>query len=309
MALTTLASVQNIPGMSVYTASFLQYEITSADRAIKSFLKRDIELAGYTEFFSGAETPDIVLKQYPVQLSGPTQIAVTGATNANPVVVTSANHGLTTGYPVQIQGVGGNTAANGYWPCTVIDANTFSIPVAGNGTYTSSTGTWAQGTTVWVDVGGYGGQSGLSGSYGSGTLMPVGTYMIVLDSGGKSSNRGLLRRIGGNLGSAAGMGWWPEYNYNWGSKLAASKKPSWPMGESNIKVQYTAGYAVVPADLTYACDTLVAWMVRIQPYGGRPLQSEGYENYSYSLAAAENGKIPELGTVLQTLKYYREVSW
>jgi hypothetical protein len=55
--------------------------------------------------------------------------AITGATNATPVVA----------------GVGGNTAANGTWTITRIDANSFSLtgPVAavGNGAYTSG-GTW-----------------------------------------------------------------------------------------------------------------------------------------------------------------------
>src|SRR6202042_1697144 len=41
------------------------------------------------------------------------QLTVTGATNATPIVVTtSANHGLTSGDLVAVHGVGGNTAAN-----------------------------------------------------------------------------------------------------------------------------------------------------------------------------------------------------
>src|SRR5262249_26844427 len=41
--------------------------------------------------------------------------AITGATNASPIVVTSNGHGLTNGETVRISGVGGNTAANGFW--------------------------------------------------------------------------------------------------------------------------------------------------------------------------------------------------
>ncbi len=66
---------------------------------------------------------------------------ITGATNANPIVITSANHGLTTGTRVTIASVGGNTNANTTAVVTRLSASTFSIPVAGNGNYTSG-GTW-----------------------------------------------------------------------------------------------------------------------------------------------------------------------
>src|SRR3989442_668334 len=67
--------------------------------------------------------------------------SVSGATNANRIVVTSTAHGLASGAVVTIAGVLGNTAANTTAAVTVIDANTFSIAVAGNGAYTSG-GVW-----------------------------------------------------------------------------------------------------------------------------------------------------------------------
>lgn len=70
---------------------------------------------------------------------------VTNATNATPIVITSPNHGLTTGNVVTVSGVAGNTAANGAFNVTVIDANTFSLDgSAGNGAYTSG-GFWTTG--------------------------------------------------------------------------------------------------------------------------------------------------------------------
>lgn len=67
---------------------------------------------------------------------------VTGATNASPIVITSANHGVSTGQPVTVSGVGGNSAANGSFLATAVDANTFSLQGStGNGAYTSG-GTW-----------------------------------------------------------------------------------------------------------------------------------------------------------------------
>lgn len=67
---------------------------------------------------------------------------ITGATNAAPIVITSASHGLNTGTSVTISGVAGNTAANGTFICTRIDANTFSLQSStGNAPYTSG-GVW-----------------------------------------------------------------------------------------------------------------------------------------------------------------------
>ena len=67
---------------------------------------------------------------------------ITGATNASPIVITSTGHNLTSNTRVSISGVLGNTAANGDWQITVIDANTFSLTGStGNGVYTSG-GVW-----------------------------------------------------------------------------------------------------------------------------------------------------------------------
>lgn len=68
--------------------------------------------------------------------------SITGATNASPIVITSAAHGLSTGQQVTVASVGGNTAANGTFLVTVVDANSFSLDGStGNGSYTSG-GTW-----------------------------------------------------------------------------------------------------------------------------------------------------------------------
>ena len=69
--------------------------------------------------------------------------SITGATNATPIVITSANHGLQTGQVVAVSGVGGNTAANGTFPVVRVNANTFQLAGSvGDGDYTSG-GTFA----------------------------------------------------------------------------------------------------------------------------------------------------------------------
>lgn len=80
-------------------------------------------------------------------------LAVTAATNATPIVLTTGvAHGLTSGDRVLVLGVGGNTAANGVFLVTVVNTTTFSLQtlagadVAGNGAFTSG------GTVVKLDA-------------------------------------------------------------------------------------------------------------------------------------------------------------
>lgn len=69
---------------------------------------------------------------------------ITGATNATPIVITANGHGLSTGDDAEVSNVLGNTAANGRWTVTVVDANTFSLNGSvGNGAYTAGTGSFA----------------------------------------------------------------------------------------------------------------------------------------------------------------------
>lgn len=67
---------------------------------------------------------------------------VDDATNDAPIVITSPDHGLTTGQVVIVSGVGGNTAANGTFEIERQDADLFSLlGSTGNGAYTTG-GSW-----------------------------------------------------------------------------------------------------------------------------------------------------------------------
>jgi hypothetical protein len=65
--------------------------------------------------------------------------AITGATNATPIVcTTSLAHGYSTGDVVQISSAGGNIAANGIWKVTVTSSTQFSLDdSSGSGAYSS----------------------------------------------------------------------------------------------------------------------------------------------------------------------------
>ncbi|MFN9047131.1 MAG: hypothetical protein ACK5YC_03315 [Planctomyces sp.] len=62
---------------------------------------------------------------------------ITDVTNDPEMIISVANHGLKTGEQVRISGVTGNTAANGTWFVTRVDANRIRLRgIAGSGNYT-----------------------------------------------------------------------------------------------------------------------------------------------------------------------------
>ncbi len=91
---------------------------------------------------------------FSVKLLVPKSGSITNASNAAPITITSAGHNLTTG-SVLISGALGNTAANGVFNITVIDANTFRLNGStGSGTYTSG-GVWTSSDFInhdFIDV-------------------------------------------------------------------------------------------------------------------------------------------------------------
>ena len=77
----------------------------------------------------------------------PPQSSITGATNASPIVITSAGHGFTDGMVVIVASVGGNTAANGTWVVTDADDNTFKLYTT-NGVASSGNSEYTTGGTI-----------------------------------------------------------------------------------------------------------------------------------------------------------------
>jgi len=76
-------------------------------------------------------------------VAGVASLAITNATNASPIVLTTASpHGLSAGAEVYVSGVVGNSGANGYW--TASAASGSSITLAGS----TGTGAYLSGGTV-----------------------------------------------------------------------------------------------------------------------------------------------------------------
>ncbi|HID23473.1 MAG TPA: hypothetical protein EYP14_13895, partial [Planctomycetaceae bacterium] len=75
-------------------------------------------------------------------------IADVSGLGGDPIVITAPNHALTSGNQVTITGVEGNTAANGTFTVTRIDADTFSLDGSvSNGDYTGG-GQWRRTETI-----------------------------------------------------------------------------------------------------------------------------------------------------------------
>lgn len=308
-----------LPGLSNSAAvplPWLNQLIGAADQAIKTYLKRDIELTAYVEFYSGSAQDlarDIVLRQFPVLL-GQAQIAAGSDQQTLPqptinVVSTSGFHPGTGGNPnATPPSISVQTGLTTYTTVTYTGTTATSFTGCSGGTGTMSMAATLNAVfspVVFFDMGGYGGQA--PNAFAPNTQLVMGTqYILVTDSGGKVSNRGLIRRIGGAGGGFLGFFPW----HGWGSgRLSATALPAWPRGELNLKVQYSAGYpaAKIPSDLTAACNMLVAYMVRNHP-SGAPLSSENLGAYGYSVLS-QSKDIPELGSLQRLLAPYRESAW
>jgi uncharacterized delta-60 repeat protein len=76
------------------------------------------------------------------ELTGTITNAGSTLATGNLIVITSANHGLASGMQVTVSGVQGDTAANGTWTITVLDANTFVLNGSNNNGLYLTGGRW-----------------------------------------------------------------------------------------------------------------------------------------------------------------------
>ncbi|HET6248148.1 MAG TPA: Calx-beta domain-containing protein, partial [Tepidisphaeraceae bacterium] len=135
--------------------------------------------SGTVSFNAGST---VATDNFPVAAGvSPLSGTITGASNASPIVITTAS---TTGLSglVTVSGVGGDTAANGNWYAKVLTSTTFalyqdaalSIPVVGNKAYTSG-GAWIS-SQYLVTLG-----SGITGFTTGGAILGSTTASNVTD--------------------------------------------------------------------------------------------------------------------------------
>lgn len=160
---------------------------------LKTFSELSISLSGLVPhslhdvfIYNNSGTPTLELAAWNAGATA----AITGATNATPIVITSTAHGLSTGDVVTISGVGGNTAANGTFRITNTGANTFSLQtlaagganVAGSGAYTSG-GDWYKANYSGTRATALTTQDGIYVKTGATTRRYLGTIRITSTAG------------------------------------------------------------------------------------------------------------------------------
>jgi len=71
--------------------------------------------------------------------------AITGATNASPIVITSASHGASNGDIIVVRGIVGNTSANGTWKAASVATNTITLTTVNDGLNSTGNGAYSSG--------------------------------------------------------------------------------------------------------------------------------------------------------------------
>jgi hypothetical protein len=141
LASLKITTANEIAGASKTTAKYATVIPENAKTKVHVVLEQSTDLVNWTTVAPGQFAPSAQKRFFRLR-SANVPVAVTGATNASPIVVTSTGHSLNTGDAISISGVAGNTAANGTFTVTKVDANTFSLNGStGNAAYTSG-GTW-----------------------------------------------------------------------------------------------------------------------------------------------------------------------
>ena len=195
---------------------------------------------------------------------------ITGATNANPIVITSAAHGLSTNDWVSITAVGGNTHANTTVQVTYVDAARFSLnSIAGNAAYTSG-GVWhriCNGTSGPCTV-----------TINETDLSTLPSWQYFCFNGNNYTGTGLAtHRIGIRTTATTGMASFARdaTQANW-TRLLPVVSAYQPTTTDNI---YVVGQLTAPATLTPATVTMNSTTSGTLTYGAVDVGLGGTLNY------------------------------
>lgn len=151
-------------------------------------------------------------------------------------------------------------------------------------------------TNLWVNDSGYFGMNANS-PFDASTLLTQGQhYVLDIDQPDGSSKSGIVFRIGSI---------WPII-----ARLVATNLLAPFQGPclGNIKVEYIAGYAIIPNDLQFAVALTAKFMQRTINYGGMMLESERLGDYAYGLLT-NPAFMQQAGSILNILGRYKEVGW
>ncbi len=272
--LTTLANMHTIlglPGTDSSIDALLNLYIGEATAVILDHVKRvDFGLQpAITEIVSGYSTSVVALRQPPVYPA-----TATGNTTIGSATITglSTTTGLFVGQSVMGPGVPfGSMVAS-------LSGSTIILGLSGQQTATPSLATatltatpLAFGVAVYVDDNALGGWG--SGAYGPGTQLTEGQdyYLNYVAGPGSACYEGVIYRPNG-------------YFFRPGRSIGLIEDFLGP-GICNIKVVYSAGYAVIPSPVQSAAEMLVARMRQSRMYG-QMVSSLGATGLSASLSGS-----------------------
>ena len=306
--------------------------LATADRAVKLWTKRDLETTNYTgpdaEYRNGNGATDLHVYQRPVRVSPP---GLTGNVTSGSAVITglslNAQTYLAAGMPAQSGGAWvASTLAGAFPPGTTVASvdSATQVTCSANATASGTAVPLVFGLRVFLDPGGFGGD-GISAfataSSSSGVELFLGlNYALSRDSAGGKSRSAVLTRLGGAVIGGALSGLWPG---EWPAGFLSAKQGSfWPRGVRNIRIEYTAGLGAgapangplpstttLPVELTTAVCMVAGYMRTLTPQGV-PLDTEAVgRQVLMQLQGGERDAAPEISTVRQMLRNYRELAF
>ena len=284
-----------------------------ADRQVKGFCKRNIELSNSTYYPPPGRLgfTDLVLPERPLRC-----FLLTGNLTQGLATVTNlAFVGAPPGTLVQSVLVPGMAVcsqnSNTQLPAaaTVLSVDSATqVTLAQNALVSATGASLFFGLNVYLDTGGFAGLGQSSPFAAQTQLFPGKDYYPDIDSPDGSSKSGILRRIGGGV-TGGPLSWPWAWDQRRGS-LTAPYPPVWPKYYGNCKVMYTGGYypAAMPADLTFSVMVLVAWL-RAQTPVGVAVDTDRTNAMLGALLNTDSKVSPELGTARAVLRSYREASF
>lgn len=297
-ALSSLA--QSLPG----DLSALPFCITAASTAIERFCGRVFSVASYDEIVTPTggradrgEPASANLSYFPVtavsRVSGGRITALTivntdSATNQVARVAFTFTGDVTlpdlvyTGLTLTTIASGAVTAQSITWttasPYTTIQAVANSINALGNGwtaTVSSLLGGWAAAEFV--------GAKSVKPGFSPGTALDI--FATDLPNQSVDYASGILSIGPGPVLGTSGYGYWQGDANDWNDTDA-------PAGYQQVRVQYTAGFAVIPYDVQQACLlTIKAYLQQLQTV--TQYKSETDDKWKYELAGIEEQEIPD----------------
>lgn len=295
----------------------------------------------FAEIRDGSGVNELCLRNYPVR-----PIIMQGTlTQGSPNITGLASSGdmstvnLMVRMPVTLHGqsaYGGNnyTAIPAFTNLLTVGSTTATMTA---NAALSGTFLLVFGLSVYLDFGALGGQGvnpqqALPGFAAPNSQIFMGSdYILKVDEGypwgggvSGGSESGILQRIGGAGSQWGAWAGWGFGDMGWGNRggLTTVMPPVWPRSFGSIRIDYAPGWGVgaappngslpspcsIPNDLTEAVCKVAAFMLSIAP-AGVPIQAQAVGESVLRMISYQTTDSPEIGTIRDMLRRYRDRAW